>query len=66
MIYKVSVLRGTKLKPELVRVTEVVADRFGMLIDGVFFYNDTTNWRGKVTTACVAFLPGSDWVIEQS
>lgn len=75
MIYKVSVLRGTKLNPEKVQVTEVMADRFTVpevgrgLFDnasGVAFYNDSKSFFGGKMTSLVAFLPGTDWIVEQS
>lgn len=73
MRFKVSVLRGTKASPGLEEVTTITADRFNSvpskgLFDsgqGVYFYNDETNWYGKTRTSLVAFLPGTEWIIER-
>ena len=76
MMFNVFVLRGSKAKPELVPVTTVLADRFELRESdarafslnnyGIVFYNDELGWWGKVAkSTMVAFLPGTDWVIER-
>lgn len=74
MTYKVSVLRGSKGKPELVQVAEVLADRFALSEEksdrgafmlnnyGIAFYVTREGWFGK--EEMVAFFPGTDWVVQ--
>ena len=71
-MYKVSVLRGTKVRPQLEEVTTIVADRFEITDHsqsigygiGIVFYNDESRFLRKNTEKIVAFLSGTDWVIE--
>lgn len=66
MEYKVKLLRGTKVKPELVTVATVLADEFIIASDriGIAFYNvDKPFLRAPVRTL-VAFYPGGEWIIE--
>jgi hypothetical protein len=74
MVYKVSVLRGTKNKPELVRVTEVVADGyqvgesddlFGRSDDISFYNNNIHLFRSDTQTLVASFPSNENWVIEQ-
>ena len=71
-MYKISVMCGTKLRPQLGEVTTIVADRFEVTDHsqsigygiGIAFYNDESRFLRKSTEKIVAFLPGTDWVIE--
>lgn len=65
MTFKVSKVKETKGRVELVAVTTVLADRF-TIVGGVAFYNDERGWFGKVkSSALVAFFPGGEWIVEQ-
>ncbi len=67
MTFRVSKLRESKsLKPELIEVITIVADRFDdELLSRTRFYNDEYGWRGHlIKSTIVAVLPGYDWVIE--
>jgi hypothetical protein len=76
MIYKISVLRGTKTKPELIKVTEILADCF--VVDdssgsqlfhtdaSAVFYNIERHFWSPDERVVVACLPRGEWVIEQA
>ena len=73
MIYRVCKLKETKAKVEVVKVADVVADRFAPLnpssdlfgCDGFAFYVNEYHFFGD-KEVLVAFYPGTDWIIEQA
>lgn len=75
-IYKVSKLKETKGKVELVEVARIVASRFEFSADlgpplfggqpgNLLFYRDETKLFSK-KPVLAAFLPGTDWVVTET